>query len=292
MSDPLYVGAVKTNIGHLEGASGIAGLIKAILVVESGVIPPNTNFEQINRKLAAYDSCIALPSRCIAWPGDEIRRVSINSFGYGGANCHIVIDDAYSYLTRNGLQGNHRTVIEVDPNALEKPFDAAHHFQTRSRRFEPSRSSLETPKLLVWSASSETATNQMISRWEEYCANRLHGAEDSWISDVAYTLDSRRSALSWKSYTIISSLSETTKLTQLASTPKASKDRAPRLAFIFTGQGAQWYAMGRELFKYPVFMRVLDEAEALYERLGCSYSVKGSIFFDKIGIQTDLSQRN
>ncbi|KAK7744554.1 Type I Iterative PKS [Cytospora paraplurivora] len=104
--DPLHVGSVKTNIGHLEGASGIAGLIKAILVVESGIIPPNTNFESINRKLAAYDYMISLPSECIMWPPCKIRRASVNSFGYGGTNSHIIIDDAFSYLQRRGLTAN------------------------------------------------------------------------------------------------------------------------------------------------------------------------------------------
>lgn len=87
-SDPLYVGSVKTNIGYLQGASGIAGLIKAILIVESGVIPPNTNFKSLNRKLAAYDSTISLPSECTVWPQGEIRRASVNSFGYSGTNSH------------------------------------------------------------------------------------------------------------------------------------------------------------------------------------------------------------
>lgn len=102
-SDPLYVDSVKTEIGHLEGARGIAGLIKAILVVESGVILPNENFESLNRKLAAHGSTISLPSERIVWRQGEIRRASVSLFRYGGTNSYIVIVDAFSYLRRRGL---------------------------------------------------------------------------------------------------------------------------------------------------------------------------------------------
>jgi hypothetical protein len=107
--EPLYVGAVKSNIGHLEGCSGVAGLIKTVLVLEHGMIPPNVNFENINPKIDPAALNIILPLKNCPWPTDGLRRASINSFGYGGSNAHVILDDAYNYLKSRNLKGKHRT---------------------------------------------------------------------------------------------------------------------------------------------------------------------------------------
>ncbi|CZR50579.1 uncharacterized protein PAC_00453 [Phialocephala subalpina] len=88
---PIYVGSVKTNIGHLEGCAGLAGLIKATLVVERGQIPPLAGFEKANPRLRLKEWKIALPETLTAWPTSGIRRASVNSFGYGGANSHVLV---------------------------------------------------------------------------------------------------------------------------------------------------------------------------------------------------------
>ena len=274
-SDPLYVGAVKTNIGHLGGASGIAGLIKAVLVVEFGVIPPNANFERINPRLASYGYCIDFPAECIAWPPCEVRRASINSFGYGGANCHIIIDDVRSYLQRYAIQGCHQRVTGVNPEDLKASIDMTLYGKKRPSELDDLPPSLETPKLFVWSAASETSLKHMVSRWNKYCSRTLSSINSAWIANVAYTLDSRRSSLPWKAYAVISTLSEVEQLKELVSEPRLATTHIPRLAFIFTGQGAQWHAMGRELFAYPIFMRTVKGAAKYLADLGCEWSVEG-----------------
>lgn len=80
---PIYLGSVKTNIGHLEGCAGLAGLIKAVLVVEKGEIPPLAGFEKANPRLRLDEWRIALPDKLVAWPTPGLRRASVNSFGYG-----------------------------------------------------------------------------------------------------------------------------------------------------------------------------------------------------------------
>ncbi|KAK4032635.1 thiolase-like protein [Parachaetomium inaequale] len=105
----LFVGSVKTNIGHLEGASGLAGLIKAVRSLEEGVIAPNIWFENGNPAIDFDGWHIQVPTEPTAWPASGLRRASINGFGYGGTNAHIIVDDAYHYLAENGLQGHHRT---------------------------------------------------------------------------------------------------------------------------------------------------------------------------------------
>lgn len=84
---PLIIGAAKSNIGHIEGGAGVAGLIKAILCAEKGIIPPNANFEKPNPMIPADKWNIAFPTAVTPWPKKvDVRRASINSFGYGGTN--------------------------------------------------------------------------------------------------------------------------------------------------------------------------------------------------------------
>lgn len=82
--NPLYVGSVKANIGHLEGCAGLAGLIKAVLVVERGQIPPIADFEKVNPRLKLDEWKVALPTSLVPWPTAGVRRASVNCFGYGG----------------------------------------------------------------------------------------------------------------------------------------------------------------------------------------------------------------
>lgn len=111
--EPLYVGALKSNVGHLEGAAGVAAVIKGVLTLESGVIPGNMGFERRNPEIRdAWN--LAFPTAPTVWPQRGLRRMSVNSFGVGGSNAHVVMDDALHFLKRHRLVGNHRT--EAVPN--------------------------------------------------------------------------------------------------------------------------------------------------------------------------------
>ncbi|KAK6954107.1 hypothetical protein Daesc_004069 [Daldinia eschscholtzii] len=107
--EPLYVGSVKATVGHLEGASGLAGIVKSILILERGVIPPNPLFEKMNPAIDADYYHTAVPTETIVWPDSGLRRISVNSFGFGGANTHVILDDAFNYLQHHNLVGNHHT---------------------------------------------------------------------------------------------------------------------------------------------------------------------------------------
>ena len=106
--EPLFVGALKSNVGHLEGAAGVAGLIKGVLTLESGVIPPNIWFEKRNPKILDEWN-LKFPTEPTPWPKAGLRRMSINSFGVGGSNAHVVMDDALHFLQAHRLRGSHRT---------------------------------------------------------------------------------------------------------------------------------------------------------------------------------------
>jgi acyl transferase domain-containing protein len=109
--DPIYIDAVKSNIGHLEGAAGIAGLLKSVFVLERGIIPPNIWFEKPNPKIPAEEWNFKFPTAATVWPNEGLRRASINSFGYGGSNAHVIMEDTFHYLSMHNLNGRHQTIV-------------------------------------------------------------------------------------------------------------------------------------------------------------------------------------
>lgn len=91
---PLYCGSIKTVIGHLEGCAGLAGIIKASLAMQNAAIPPNMHFEALNPVLEPYYDNLCVPTSLTPWPetGGEVRRASVNSFGFGGTNAHAILE--------------------------------------------------------------------------------------------------------------------------------------------------------------------------------------------------------
>ena len=280
VDSPLYVGAVKSNIGHLEGASALAGLVKAILALEKGIIPPNINLEKVNPKIPVDDWHITFPTSPTPWPvdGDGIptRRASVSSFGYGGTNAHVVLDDAASYLAAHGLRGKHNTVTEAMP-AL--PQTVVTNGEANGGNSHSSQN-----RLFVWSAADEDGIQRLSMAYREYLNTQITNLGDGdcqkRLDTVAYTLGAKRSILPWKSYLVAASLSQLHEQLQTTGLPKPVRSSAaaaasgPGLAFVFTGQGAQWHAMGRELLVYPIFKQSIQQADAyITSQLGCEWSV-------------------
>jgi acyl transferase domain-containing protein len=115
---PVYIGSIKPSVGHTEGCAGIAGIFRAILSLENGLILPTVGIETVNPKLRFADWNLSLPQDVTPWPTKGLRRVSVNSFGFGGANAHVILDDAYHYLKEHGIQAAHSTLVTpaLQPN--------------------------------------------------------------------------------------------------------------------------------------------------------------------------------
>jgi len=109
--EPLHVGALKSNIGHSEGNSGIASFIKGVLCVEKGIIPANAWFEEKNPQILD-EWHLHFPTTAMTWPRTTsgVRRISINSFGVSGTNAHVILDDALHFLKQHNYVAPHRTV--------------------------------------------------------------------------------------------------------------------------------------------------------------------------------------
>ncbi|KAI3326206.1 polyketide synthase [Xylariaceae sp. AK1471] len=255
--EPLYIGAVKSNIGHSEGASGIASVIKSILTLERGIIPANVWFENRNSKIPD-DWHFQFPTTALPWPKTEtgLRRVSINSFGVSGTNAHVVMDDAFHFLKEHGYNAPHRT-IDVpqlpDTISIQKPI-LTNGVGTTS------------PQLIVLSSHDQDGISRLCLAYNERLMRNVP------FYDLAFTLAAKRTHFNWRTAIVANS----TKAFQdaLLENPEVRRVAADNgLAFVFTGQGAQWARMGMELVHYPVFRESLELADAYLKSIsGGSWS--------------------
>lgn len=297
-SSELYVGSVKTNIGHLEGAAGVAGVIKAALVVERGIVPPNLWFEKLN-PLIELPPNVRIPLEPTPWTNEGPRRASINSFGFGGANAHAILEDPASYLGRTGRNGRHSALnppklASMTAEMLVSSSDSTDSASTYSdsndsEKIQPDSiqtsvsdltaavaQAAKAPKIFVVSSNDKEGVGRNVERLSSYLESKEPSKTDAaFLRDLAYTLSSKRSVLPWKSFVTASSLAQLREqLTGALSTPiRSSSTSNPRLAFVFTGQGAQWYAMGKGLEVFPAFKASMDASENMLQDLGCPWSL-------------------
>ncbi|ORY69611.1 putative polyketide synthase [Pseudomassariella vexata] len=241
--DALWIGAVKTNIGHSEAASGLSALIKGILIVERGIIPPTRGVVTPNPKIKWNDWAVKVVTEPTPFPEHlPVRRVSINSFGYGGTNAHVIVEGAGSMLRER------QTYKYCDGAARSSAKSQAPRRALHRRR----------PFLLPFAAHDKATLKRNID---------AHGrvADMYSLLDLSYTLANRRSVLSSKAFTVANHNTLHEAFANVASSfTFAEKKTARTVGFVFTGQGAQWARMGAELIEYcPRFLqsiRVLDMA--------------------------------
>lgn len=249
----LYVGSVKTNIGHLEGAAGVAGIIKAALIVERGLIPQNLWFEKLNPAINLPQH-VRIPQETTQWPHDGPRRASVNSFGFGGANAHVVLEDAASYLARTGLTGRHQTVTrsERQTNGIASPEEV-------SRKH-----------VFVLSSYDQDGVKRVAERLQDHVASATRCQQ----KELAHTLASKRTAHPWKSFAIANGLGQLSDALRGIPAPIRSSDSTTsRVAFAFTGQGAAWPGMGRALLAYDVYKASITRASELLRSLGSTWDL-------------------
>ncbi|ESZ94274.1 polyketide synthase [Sclerotinia borealis F-4128] len=239
---PLYVGSVKSNIGHLEGASGIVSVIKSAMMLEKGFILPNHDFKTPNPKIPFTEWNMKVPTTQRPWPRGK-RYVSVNNFGFGGTNAH--------------------TVLERAPHI------------PKTSPYSQSQNQLPDRKMLYAISANDKASlaNQM-QNLTVYLEQRPEVFQNSLLKNLAYTLGQRRSVLSWKLAIPARSSSELIP-TLVASTIAPSRAvNEPRIGFIFTGQGAQWHAMGKELMDaYPIFSSTMRKIDQCLAKLGATFSL-------------------
>jgi acyl transferase domain-containing protein len=248
-------------------------------------------FDKLNPEIN-LPSNVKVPLEPTTWPHSGPRRASINSFGFGGANAHVILEDAASFLSRHNLEGRHATVLHRDyPDSVHEVtrFSDSAGSSPSIPAFEPSSGKLSeaasdlsseilsdwypTPKLFVVSANDQEGVKRNFDRIQSYLALKTCAAP-SFLSDLALTLDTKRTTLPWKSYVVATSLADLREqLPNFAPPVRSSSSAIPRVAFVFTGQGAQWHAMGKGLSIFTTFAKSLQRSETILKSLGCPWSL-------------------
>ncbi|KAF3392596.1 Compactin diketide synthase mokB [Penicillium rolfsii] len=256
----LRIGSIKTNVGHLEGASGVAGVIKAIMMLEKRIILPSRNFETPNPRISFEEWNLKVPQAPESWDTPGPHRVSVNSFGYGGSNAHVILEDAFGYLTERGLQRRFRS--------------PSHAAQKRQIVVGPSEYA-EPPRQRIFmiSAFDEWSCRSQIENLRVYLESKKDFVEDDFVDDLAFTLNEHRSSFVWKAAVIGSSIPDLCDIISGESIIRCSAQR-PNLSFVFTGQGAQWAGMGKELLHtFPVFWESISRIDRYLSELGSPFYV-------------------
>ena len=226
---PLVVGSVKTNIGHLEAAAGIAGLIKVVLSLQHNEIPPHLHFNELNPHITLDDTPIIIPVEGVDWPsGDHGKMAAVSSFGLSGTNVHVILGEP------------------PEPQRTPSQIDRSH-------------------QLLCLSANSEAALEQLAQGY----AGHLSVHPEVSLADTCFNANAGRSHFEHRLAIVAQStvqahdrLREYTAGKQEAGIIRgfASKTDRPKVVFLFTGQGSQYINMGRQLYEtQPTFSNILEQ---------------------------------
>lgn len=248
------VGSLQYNLGDLEGAAGLAGIVKSILMMENGIIPPSIH--KSTKRLPLERWKLSMPETAVRWPSNCLRRVSVNNISHGGTNAHAILDDATEYLTSRGLQNSTSLSQWVSGGVPQ-------------------------PRLFVFSAQNRAALERMRRRYSDHLESYLSISdskfqvkESAYLDQLAYTLSERRSQFDWKAHVLASSINELQHHLSNSMFQPTQSSRKPRVAFLFPDQVAQWAGQGLDLLSYPVFKAsVLDAEHYLKETLECEWSV-------------------
>jgi acyl transferase domain-containing protein/acyl carrier protein len=239
-SNPLVVGTVKSNIGHLEAAAGIAGVIKLVLCLANQQIPATLHFNQPNRNVPWQELPLRVATTLQAWPANKHRRIGgVSSFGFAGTNSHLVLEEAPD--------------LEPEPPIQELPWH-----------------------LLTLSAKTGAALAELAASYEHFMAT----CPEEEFADACISANTGRTHFKQRMSVVASSPYEASTMLATfrakrrqpgISTGKAT-DNSNKIAFLFTGQGSQYAGMGRQLYQtQPVFRNAVDQcADILRQHIECN----------------------
>jgi malonyl CoA-acyl carrier protein transacylase len=229
---PCWIGSVKTNIGHTEGAAGIAGLIKVVLQMQHGHLAPHLHLKQLNPYISLEGTPLAIPQSYQPWSYPGNRLAGVSSFSFGGTNCHVILEEA--------------------------PFDLRENADRSSKSLDRSQ------HILTLSAKSAPALVDLAQKYKDLVSH-----PEVALADVCFTANTKRSHFEHRLAVVTASSVQlcqqltaftTAQQTDGLKSKQVTKRKPPKLAFLFTGQGSQYLGMGRQLYEtQPIFRQTLDQ---------------------------------
>jgi acyl transferase domain-containing protein/acyl-CoA synthetase (AMP-forming)/AMP-acid ligase II/acyl carrier protein/SAM-dependent methyltransferase len=232
------LGSVKANIGHLEAAAGIASLIKVVLSLQHREIPAQLHFNHLNPHISLEDTLFSIPKERQPWSTASLRRIAgVSSFGFGGTNAHVILEESPVTTT---------STHEIERHEIDRPLH-----------------------LLTLSAKSEQALQSLAQRYHEFLEAHPAGS----LADICYTANTGRSHFAHRLAIAISSTEQLKAAlssfargaqTSVLISGQVQSIKNSKIAFLFTGQGSHYLNMGRQLYEtQPTFRQALAQCDAI-----------------------------
>lgn len=276
--DRLLIGSVKTNLGHTEGGSALAALMKVVLSLENGIIPPSIGINTLNPGIDFAKAKVEVVRDVTPWPKGKLKRASINSFGFGGANGHCIVDHVNTVLPNYVRPGIINTIVENGQergnghiangightsnghtsdglkSSKQNGIRGPRHLPITNQSKLIKRADAKTRQLvlLVFSGHNQSSLKLNINALQGSLVTNQH-----CLADIAYTFAAKRSRLPHRTFRIVDKDFVTEGLETSQRVFQSPLEPA-RLGFVFTGQGSQWHAMGAELFEYRAFRTAIE----------------------------------
>lgn|GEM_PF-2324409 len=259
----LVIGSVKTNIGHLEAAAGVSGLLKAILCLSHKKIPANLHFETPNPAIPFDDMCLNVPTELIEWPTDnKTKYVGVNGFGYGGTNAHIILSEA--------------------------PIDRS--IESNNDENE----ALDAPLMLPVSGKCLASVKAVAQQYSAI----IDSAENATINTLLRRVSTKRNHYDQRAFVFgadkqellarLHNLEHDIPCEGVAVGDSAAK--AEKLVFVYSGMGPQWWGMGQELFESePLFAEKIREYDQAFLKIS-GWSILKEMLADEASSSVQKTQ--
>ncbi|KXH40468.1 polyketide synthase [Colletotrichum salicis] len=247
----MLIGSIKPNLGHSEAASAISSIIKAVVSLEMKAIIPNIKFDTPSVSIPFASAGLKVPTEPQSWPEERAERIGVSSFGIGGTNVHIILESAATVGSPTTIRS--RESVETPPPSPPLRRDPA--------------------TLLLFSAGHEESLKRAVYKYQELL--RVRPAK---LEDLSYTLIHRRSHLVHRTFAVVTDDCDQLAFT-LPPTPSfRPSSQTEGIAFVFTGQGAQWARMGAHLMKSNRdFLQDIREMDAVLKGLSQEHRPKWDI---------------